>query len=457
MGKTGKSKKLTVIGAGITGLAAAYYACRRGYDVTVFESSPQAGGLCGYFPVGDTTMEKYYHHVFCGHQVMMDLVAELGIQSDLVFKKVRTGFYYSRRIYPFVNASDLLHFSALKLRDRLRMGVGAIAMMRIKDWRGIENRSALDWLNAYCGEDACRIVWTPLLRMKFGNNYDRISAAWIWNRVVDRRRAKKNSGNMETLGYIRGGYKKLLDAMMREIEKLGGRIHMGVSVQSIRTDGQALAGVLANGSPSDADLVLATVPIPVFLQLVPELPLDYAQSLSAIDYQGSTCLVLQLKHSLSPYYWINVGDPMSPFVGIIEHTNFIAPESYGGRHLVYLTSYASSDDAIFSKPHEEIYREFASYLKNIFPQFGNEGSERYWVFQDRFSQPVFVRDYSKIMPAQATPIKNLYLLNTSQLYPESRCLNSSIAAAERAVGEITAASACGVPRSSGYESQKNAK
>jgi protoporphyrinogen oxidase len=426
---------LIVIGAGITGLAAAHYACRHGHTVTVFESSPHAGGLCGSFTVGDTTLEMYYHHVFCGHQALIELAGELGLRSDLVFKKARMGFYCERRIYPFVNAWDLIRFRSLKMRDRLHLGLGALAMMRIKDWRSIENRSALDWLRQYCGEAACRIVWTPLLKMKFGDNFDRISAAWIWNRVVDRRRAKKNSGDAEMLGYIGGGYKRLFDALTKEITERGGKIHTGVPVQSICTEGQKLAGVVADGSFFAADVVLAAVPVPVFVQLAPGLSQDYVQSLSSIAYQGSTCVVLQLKHSLSPYYWINVSDPLSPFVGIIEHTNLIAPEFYGGRHLVYLTRYSSSNDPIFSKPGEDIYREFSSYLKSVFPLFRDESVAQYWVFQDRFSQPVFVTGYSKMIPAHATPVKNLYLVNSSQLYPESRCLNSSIAAARRVVDE----------------------
>ena len=72
----------------------------------------------------------------------------------------------------------------------------------------------------------------------------------------------------------------------------------------------------------------------------------------------------------------------------------------------------------------------------IFPDVREDDIREQWVFRDRYSQPIFVKDYSKIMPEITTPVRNLYLLNTSQLYPESRCLNSSIMKSKEAVKEI---------------------
>jgi protoporphyrinogen oxidase len=103
---------------------------------------------------------------------------------------------------------------------------------------------------------------------------------------------------------------------------------------------------------------------------------------------------------------------------------------------VYLTKYASPDNKIFEQDDDKIFKEFIAYLKKIFPNLSNDEIKEYWVFKDRFSQPIFVKNYSKIMPDITTPIKNLYLLNTAQIYPQSRSVNSSIALARNAVKEI---------------------
>lgn len=432
------STKMTVniIGAGITGLAAAYFLLKKGHQVNVFESAPEVGGLSGFFPVEGTYLEKYYHHIFSGHTGLIDLMKELNMAEDVMFRRVKTGFFYENKVYPFATPKDLLLFTPLKIKDRLRLGLGSLKMMRIKDWQGMENESALDWLRKHSGAESCRIVWEPLLKMKFGDNYDRISAAWLWNRVVDRKKSKEGGGGKEAMGYIKTGYKKLFDELVEAIRKQGGEIHTGAAIEKISVENGKSAGIILNGNLIAGDVVIATMPIPSFLNLVSSLPLEYETRLSAVKYQGSTCVVLKLKQALSDYYWINISDPHSPFVGIIEHTNLISSDYYGNRHLVYLTKYSSSEDRIFSRSKDDIYRDFSAYLEKIFPEFRAADVEQSWVFQDRFSQPVFVRNYSKTMPDMRTPVKNLYILNTAHLYPESRCLNSSIEKARALVDDI---------------------
>jgi protoporphyrinogen oxidase len=125
-------------------------------------------------------------------------------------------------------------------------------------------------------------------------------------------------------------------------------------------------------------------------------------------------------------------------VGIIEHTNFISPKHYENSHLIYLTKYSSSDDPVFLKLDEDILKDFLDHLKRIFPKFSKSDIEKYWVFKDRFSQPVFIQNYSKVMPATSTPVRNLYMLNTAQIYPQSRSINSGIEMAHNLVKEILA-------------------
>lgn len=425
--------RINIIGSGITGLSSAYFLTQKGHEVKVFERRPTVGGLASFFKVNDRYLEKYYHHSFAGHMHLIALMKELNIDNHYFFRNAKTGFYYENHIYPFVTAKDLLLFKPLKIKNRIRLGLTSLIMMRIKDWRGLENQTAMNWFYRYSGDEVCKIIWGPLLRMKFGEDYDKISAAWLWNRMVDRKRA---GGNKEVLGYVNGGYKTLFDALIKGIQTRAGDIFTNSPVDKIHITNGKCSGVNVNGQYFNADVVLSTIPIPSFLRIAKGLPKEYLTELSSIKYQGSVCVVLKLKRALSDYYWINISDPDSPFVGIIEHTNFVPPETYGDKHFVYLTRYSSSEGEIFKKSDHEIYDQFSNYLKNIFANFIQQDVDAYWVFKDRYSQPVFVTNYSKIMPDFKTPIKNLYILNTAQIYPQSRSLNSSIAMARRFEKEI---------------------
>ncbi len=425
--------KIIIIGAGITGLSAAYFFGKKGHEVTVVEKEEDIGGLAGTFPINGVFLEKYYHHSFAGHTDLLALMKELNIYEHYFSRNAKTGFYYNNKIYPFVRAKDLLFFKPLSFLSRIRLGVTSLLMMRINDWRKLEQHTALEWLQKYSGKEVCKIIWEPLLSMKFGDSFSKISAAWLWNRVKDRKRA---GGGKDLLGYMKGGYKTLLDALKKNIERQGGKIMFHSRVQMLTVENGNISGVKIGGALYDADMVLSTIAIPDFIRISPSLPDEYVASLSSIKYQGSICVVLKSKQPLSNYYWINVSDQESPFVGIIEHTNFVSPEDYGNDHVIYLTKYASSSSRLFSVPEEEIYRDFTNYLKNMFPDFNKEDVLEYWVFKNRLSQPVFVKNYSKILPEYRTPIGNLFILNTAQIYPQSRSLNSSIKMSREMVREM---------------------
>ncbi len=430
--------KINIVGAGINGLSVAYFMAKQGHKVTVFDPADEVGGISGFFPVEGTSLEKYYHHIFSGHDELIALMHELGVGDKVYFQKTKMGFYFEGHIYPFASAKDLLSFTPMKIIDRMRLGLSSLMMMQVKDWRTMEEKSALEWLRVYSGKESCRIIWEPLLRMKFGNDYDRISAAWLWNRVVDRKKAKGNSTEKEALGYVRGGYKILFDALLEQVKSHGGKILTKTPVDEIIVKDGKCTGVRSSDTIYSGDAVLATVSIPTFLKMTPQLPDEYIERTSSIRYQNSVCVVLKLTKSLSDYYWINISDPDSPFVGIIEHTKLLSPENYGNYNLVYLTKYTSSDDPMNTKPDEEVCEIFIERLKQIFPDVADADIKESWVFRDRDSQPIFVKNYSKLMPEIATPISHLYLLNTSQLYPESRCLNSGILKSKEAVKKILA-------------------
>ncbi len=57
--------KVAVLGAGITGLVAAYRLGREGHECDVYERWPGLGGQVATLDVGEGhLLERYYHHLF---------------------------------------------------------------------------------------------------------------------------------------------------------------------------------------------------------------------------------------------------------------------------------------------------------------------------------------------------------------------------------------------------------
>jgi protoporphyrinogen oxidase len=442
---------VVVIGAGFTGLSAAWELARRGVGVTVLEADPEVGGLAGTFEVQGERLEKFYHHWFTNDAHVGDLVKELGVEDRVVYRPTRTGMYFANSVFRMSSPMDVLKFTPLRLVDRMRLGLLALRARAVKDWKPLEAVTAEEWLVRLGGRNVYRVVWEPLLAGKFGPFASSISAVWFWNKLKLRGGSRDRTG-AEMLAYYRGGFAALADRLAEEIVRLGGTIETRRPAVGFEVRDGVVAAVRTPRGPIAADAVLATTSLPIFADLVePHVEPNYVERLRAIDYLANVCLVLELDRSLSSTYWLNVNDPGFPFVGVIEHTNFEPASTYGGRHIVYLSKYLPESAELFRMTEDEVVAYCLPYLERMFPAFDRRWILGAHVWKARFSQPIVTRHYSEMIPGVETPVQELFLSTMAQVYPEDRGTNYAIREG-REVGRQLAARLTRVGAASGVTS-----
>jgi protoporphyrinogen oxidase len=418
--------RVAIVGGGFTGLSAAYDLCKAGCEVTVFEHDADIGGLAGTFELTPgVRVEKFYHHWFTSDLDILNLIDELGLSHLKRYVSSNTGLYYTNSIFRLASPLDLLKFHPIPLLDRIRTGFMALMARRINSWKPLEDISAEQWMIKYGGKKAYDVIWSPLMQGKFGVEAKNVSAVWIWNKLK-LRGSSRNSKGGESLVYFGGGFGALTDGIRAALEKAGVTIKTSTSVTSIVVDNGRAVGVDTSAGRHAADVVLATVPLPQFLEMTPGLPTAYVEKCKQIRFLGNSCLVLRLNRSLSSTYWLNVADPSFPFVGIIEHTNLDAKENYNGEHIVYLSKYLPTTEALFSMTTDEMYQYCEPFIQRIFPEFNRSWVNSYHVWKARYSQPVITKHYSKNIPESQTPIKSLWLNTMAQIYPEDRGTNYAV-------------------------------
>lgn len=426
-----------IIGGGFTGLSAAYELASRGEKVIVLEKESMVGGLASGFQVGEFTLERFYHHWFTNDRHVMDLIEEIGCKDQVVFRPTRTGMYYSNTIFRLSTPLDLLKFKALSFPNRIRLGLLALRARAVRNWKAIEHLTARDWLIKLAGPEVFRVVWEPLLVGKFGPYADKVGAVWFWKKLVLRGGSRASDGR-EVLAYYRGGFSELAEALKRKLESMGVDIRLNAAVSAIETDrnGEACA-VRLDGDPISARAVLLTQALPQIADLLEgHVDHDFVARLRRIDYLANICLVLELDRSLSETYWLNVNDPSFPFVGVIEHTNFEPPESYGGRHIVFLSKYLPESDALYKMPDEQVLDFAVPHLQRMFPDFQREWVTGHHVWRARFSQQIAEPNYSKLIPPEQSPIPNVLITSMAQIYPEDRGTNYAIREGRRAAADL---------------------
>ena len=420
-----QNTQVTIIGGGFTGLSAAYELVKKGIKVTVLESEPEIGGLAAAFEVGGEKLDRFYHHWFTNDMEVMTLIDELGLNDRVEINPTNTGVYYANNFFKLSTPWDLLNFTPLSFLDRIRLGLLALRARRVKDWKELENKSAHEWLKELGGENVYRVVWQPLLKGKFGPYAEEVSAVWFWNKLK-LRGGSRGKGGEERLAYFKGGFVSLADALAVKIRELGGVISLNSPVSSIRKVDDNWLVETPNGTVT-SQRVICTTALPLIADMIKSwASQSYLDELNRIQYIGNTCLVLELDRPLSKTYWLNVNEPSFPFVGVIEHTNFERPETYGGRHIVYLSKYLPHTDALYAMDADEFLAYAMPYMQKMFPTM-----ERSWVlahhlWRARWSQPVVEKHYGSLIPSEDGPVAGFHICSMAQIYPEDRGTNYAI-------------------------------
>jgi protoporphyrinogen oxidase len=422
--------RIGIIGGGYAGLTAAYELQKRGHAVTVFEKYGTWGGQAATLPLQGTRIEYFYHHLFGSDTHILGLMDELGLGDQLHWIESKVGVYSEGHIYNFVTPFDLISFKPLSLINRVKMGLMYLYLGRVNDWRSLEQITAREWILRYLGEEIYEKFWGALLRGKFGDRADQVSMTWLWGKIKVRGSSRQGATAKEKLAYPVGSFEIITQALVDRLQAGGADLRLGQEVTGMTTDPddpQRVTGIITKKESLPFDVVIATVPGYSFLEIAPPtLDKGYADLLRSVPYQAAVVLLLTSKQSLSHIYWLNIADRTMPYVGVIEHTNYVPPSEYQGRHLIYVSNYLERDNPIYSMKANELFDLYEPHLQRINPAFDASWIEKKIVLRAEAGQPLITCNYSQRIPDHRSPIKGLYLANTLQIYPEDRGTNYSV-------------------------------
>jgi protoporphyrinogen oxidase/SAM-dependent methyltransferase len=422
------TRRVVVIGGGIAGLTAARLLARGGDTVAVLESAPTLGGLVAGFEVGDQPLERYYHYTLPQERHVQALMGELGLLDDLEWFSGSIAVLTGGKVWPFTTPLDLLRFRPLAFTDRVRAGVGALRLGRVRDWPDLDEVPALDWLTRLTSPAVADVVWRPLLRAKFGPAAETVPAAWMWSRLDQRRQA--HEGSSERVGYLRGGFGRLFDRLAADIVAHGGVIHTATPARRLVLDGTRVIGVETDAGTVPADLVVYAGQLPRLGDLVDPALHDPRWAAAAL---GAVCMILQLTKPMTEVFWTNVCDRDLPFGGIIEHTNLV-PAAWYGRNVAYVSRYFTHAEEIATADLDGIRDEWVAALLATFPHLGRSDITEIDVFRTPYAAPLVSVPYLSQIPPMESHLQGLVLATTAQVYPQDRGMDQGVRSAQLVAG-----------------------
>ncbi len=427
-----------IIGGGMMGLATAYFLAGPHINVTIFEKEKEVGGLSRPAELLPGLLwDRFYHVILSTDIELLDFLKEIGLSFDIEFKTTKTGFFTDGRLHSMSNIMEFLCFKPLSIFDKLRLGTGIFLASRIHTGSRLENIYAKTWLIHVFGRRNYEKLWDPLLRSKLGSASSRASGSFIWA-IINRYYGTRHKGSkQEFLGCVRGGYHSILRNIKEKLQEKQVKILLEHSVVSISPLSNGKIVVFDNqGNKMLFDNVVATIPNPNLLPLLPHQANTLKDQLNKIDYLNLVCVVLVIKKSLCPFYITNITDTGFPFTGVIEATNIVPKEILGDHALIYLPRWMPADDPFINLSDSEIIDRFYKGLHRIFPEFSAESVTNVLVNRESNVQPIQTVGYKKNVMPMNTCIKGFYVVNTTMIMNATLNNNQVILLAKKMAKKI---------------------
>ncbi|MGC8604965.1 MAG: NAD(P)/FAD-dependent oxidoreductase, partial [Desulfomonilaceae bacterium] len=411
-----------------TGLVAAHRLVKQGLKVTIVEASPILGGLASSVTLkGMKPVEKYYHFICREDNDLINFIDELNLSHKLSWREGSTSIFVNGKTYHFNTPLDLLNFSPIPFSQRVRFGINIIASEFRKNWKGLDKIAAKPFLINRIGQAAYMAIWDPLLRIKFGEFHEEVSAAWVWHRIHRISRSRTNFFGTNSYGFLEQGCFTLVQRIVQNlIGHDGCSMIINRRVSKILIKNDRVSGLqFENGQTIDADFIISTCSIPNFIKLLDSLG-TYGAKLASIRYLDIVCALFELDRSFSNNFWLNVNDPRISFNGLVETTNLNPRTDLKGSHLLYIPYYLTQINPRWSWSDSQYYDDYVMALKLIEPNFNEKWILNFNIFRDANAQAVCKLNFLEVVPEMRTPIKGLYINDSAQYYPEDRTLSASV-------------------------------
>ncbi len=458
-----------IVGGGLLGMTLAHRLAQRGRRVTLIEGAGRLGGLAAPWRLGGVEWDRHYHVILPSDARLLALLAELGLDRETAWRSTRTGAYGGGRLYSVSNAVELLRFPLLSPLDKLRLAGTVFYCSRIRRGRRLERVPVADWLRRWSGRRALERFWLPLLRSKLGESYRQTSAAFIWATIARLYAARRASLKQELLGYVRGGYARVLARFAATLAAEGVATRLGDPVARIaaaRGGGTGGPGCAAGSGPGGGitvelaggerlrfDQVVVTLAAPLAARLCDGLAADERERLLGVRYLGIVCASLLLRRPLAGFYVTNLLDPGLPFTGVVEMSALVDPGDLGGHSLVYLPRYLAPDDPFFALPDGAVEELFTGALAGLFPAFRREDVASFRVSRVRQVMALPTLDYSSRLPPVTTSVPGLHLASSAHIVDGTLNVNETVDLAERTLERLLAPS----PAAARFPGQEGAR
>ena len=375
------SGPVVVVGAGITGLSAAYQLRLDGEDVIVLEASDRVGGAVDGSAVGGVFVESGPDGFLARRPEMANLCRELGLGADLVAPAASGAFIWADgALRPIPTPSVLgVPFDADSAASSGLVSDAAVEVLRAGLDRPapplIGDAAVGEALRPRLGDEVFERLVDPLLGGINGGSADAMSLAAGAPRLYEALRRGGSLGKALRTGAdeagagpvlmgVRGGTTRVTAALTAV---LGPSIRTGVPVASIERTRSGWSLATPDG-PVEANQVILTAPAPVTARLLEPHCSEAAGILGAVEYSDVVLVTFvasaeQIAHKLDGSGFLAPRDQGLLITACSWSSSKWEHYRGDGRTVLRVSAGRTDDRRWLQMEHPELVASLASELK----------------------------------------------------------------------------------------------
>jgi len=409
------SKSVVILGGGIAGLSAGVFLSDKGFNVSIYESSPKWGGRAySFFDKDMNELLDNGRHVLAGfYENIFELMKKIGTYDKLLLKNKlelvlcgKNDEYYrlSGTGLPGVWSllSGIFKFKGFSFDDKMKfLNLRKLNGNNSSKQAFYENMNASEILDSLKQTDNLKkYFWHPFIYAAFNTAPEYVSGKLFLELLKKGTENKKNMSvimgddNLNSLFIDKSlGFLKSRNAFL--VNNLGGKI-INIS------DNKVSSVILADGSSITADYFVCAVPFYNFENLFP--PEFYKKYFSGSVLLKNTCII-----SVRISFNTSVSDFLKyRMTGLVDSTaQWVFKES--DRSISIVISGADVIGGLVNKSAEEIYRLCINDLKKAFKNFDENKISRYKIIKEKRAAFLPDKESEKFRFEQKCNIENLFI------------------------------------------------
>lgn len=312
-------RRVVVLGAGVTGLAAADRLLELGgCDVSVVEVETAVGGLAATVAHEGIATDLGPHRLYTElpevRKFLPDLLGEQLIRVRRSSRMLLDGRWIS---YP-LKAGEVLR--TLGMGRVLRFSAGLAAARLGAPFARRSKATFENCMKRAYGAPVYRKIFEPYARKVWRTEPTELSAeiarvrlphrgvAAAFNRAL-RGEFFRGSGPLREFLYVRGGIGQVCERLAERVRQRGGRILLQSRVIELKFSATGVSAVvtrqLETSVSLDADAVISTIPLPLLGAMLPGGDAASRAALASLEYLALTLVVLVVaKQRIGPDHWL---------------------------------------------------------------------------------------------------------------------------------------------------------